>query len=157
MQQEITAWIHSTNQQFEAQRQSCSEFKELFAGYFPEEFLTRSFYVVMDQIPLPPKDLLEAGNLVDLFGRQLEGLTLDDTYYLLPTAADNLQIHFHELVHVAQWQHLGVEGFLARYLNELNSYGYNEMPLERMAYELDARYLAGRPVVEVLPMVQALE
>ncbi len=157
MQREITAWIHSTNQQFEVQRQSCSEFKELFAGYFPEEFLTRSFYVVTDRIPLPAKDLLEAGNLGSLFGRQIEGLTLNDTYYLVPTAADNLQIHFHELVHVAQWHHLGVERFLARYLNELNRYGYNEMPLERMAYELDARYLAGRPVVDVLPVVQALE
>lgn len=157
MQHEITTWVHWTNQQFEVQRRPCSEFKELFAGYFSEGFLTRSFYVVADQIPLPPKELLEEISLGGLFEQQLAGLTLGDTYYLLPSAADNLRIHFHELVHVAQWQHLGVEGFLTRYINELKSYGYDEMPLERMAYELDARYVAGGPVVEVLPMVQKLD
>ncbi|KPQ01687.1 hypothetical protein [Marinobacter sp. HL-58] len=154
MQHEITAWVHSTNQQFEAHHLSCSEFKELFAGYFPEEFLARSFYVVVDQIPLPPKELLKEINLGGLFEQQLAGLTLGDTYYLLPSAADNLRIHFHELVHVAQWQHLGVEGFLARYINELKRYGYDDMPLERMAYELDAQFVAGGPVVEVWPIVQ---
>lgn len=89
-----------------------------------------------------------------LADRNIEGLTLDDTCYLTPPAANNLRIHFHELVHVAQWQHLGLDKFIARYLEELTIYGYDGMPLEKMAHDLDARFVAGGPVVDVRKVVR---
>ncbi|WP_152206983.1 hypothetical protein [Marinobacter changyiensis] len=153
----ISEWIRLTNQQFVPQRKPCTEFKELFAGYFPEEFLATSYYVIVPQMPVPAYQFLEQHGLTDLFNRDLAGLTLNDTYYLIPGAEDNLRIHFHELVHVAQWQHWGVEDFVSRYLEELTNYGYDKMPLERMAYDLDALYVAGGPVVDVPRIIQALK
>jgi len=50
---------------------------------------------------------------------------------------------FHELVHVVQYQELGVQAFASRYVTGLLSMGgYESIPLERNAYELDARFKA---------------
>lgn len=152
----ISEWVRLTNQQFQDRRQPCADFKEPFSGYFPEAFLAQSYYVVVPQMPVPAYQFLEQHGLTDLFDRNLAGLTLDNTYYLLPSVKNNLRIHFHELVHVAQWQKLGIEGFVTRYLQEIQRHGYESMPLERMAYELDARYAAGGPTVDVFNSVQEL-
>jgi len=154
--QVISEWVRLTNQQFVPQRKRCTEFKELFSGYFSEEFLAKSYYVVVPQIPVPAYQFPEQNGLTDLFNRDLAGLTLDDTYYLIPAVEDNLRIHFHELVHVAQWRHWGFEGFVSRYLEELTDYGYDEMPLERMARELDTQCVAGGPMVDVPSIIQTL-
>jgi hypothetical protein len=152
----ITEWVRLMNQQFAMDRRPCTEFKELFAGYFPDAFLEKSYYVVVPQVPVPAYGFLEQHGLTTLFDRRLAGLTLNDTYYLVGEVADNLRVHFHELVHVAQWQQLGVEGFVCRYLEELRLYGYENMPLERMAYELDAQFVAGGPAVDVIGLVPRL-
>lgn len=152
----ISEWVRLTNQQFEYLRRPCTTFKEQFLGYFPESFLAQSYYVVVPQIPVPAYQFLEQHGLTDLFNRDVAGLTLGNTYYLLPSVENKLRVHFHELVHVAQWQRLGVEGFVTRYLQEIQRHGYESMPLERMAYDLDARYAAGGPTVDVLNRVQEL-
>ena len=154
MLETIRSWVNETNRHFTPARRPCTDFTELFAGYFSEHFLARSYYVETSEVPLPPRELVGQWALEDLAGRTLEGLTLDDTYYLTPSAANNLRIHFHELVHVAQWQHLGPDRFIARYLEELTVHGYDRMPLERMAYDLDARFVAGGPVMDVHQVVR---
>ena len=53
------------------------------------------------------------------------------------------QIRFHELVHAVQYQKLGVQAFASRYVTGfLSAGGYEGIPLERNAYELDARFKA---------------
>jgi hypothetical protein len=48
---------------------------------------------------------------------------------------------FHELVHVVQYQKLGLEDFANRYVRGfLNSGSYEGIPLEMNAYALDARF-----------------
>ena len=48
---------------------------------------------------------------------------------------------FHELVHVVQYRHLGVSGFADLYVRGfLNGGSYEEIPLEKQAYELEARF-----------------
>jgi len=50
---------------------------------------------------------------------------------------------FHELVHVVQYEKLGLPGFAARYVRGFLSGGsYEAIPLEANAYELDARFAA---------------
>ncbi len=49
-------------------------------------------------------------------------------------------LHFHELVHVIQWNVLGPERFLALYADGLERFGYRNCPLEVMAYELQTRF-----------------
>ncbi|MGF1794256.1 hypothetical protein L4D21_27225, partial [Photobacterium profundum] len=63
--------------------------------------------------------------------------------------AENLRLHFHELVHVAQWQHLGAVSFLQRYINEVQSLGYDEAPLEKIAYAFDDHFSKGKDKIDV--------
>ncbi len=46
---------------------------------------------------------------------------------------NNPRILAHELVHVTQYEHLGMRAFVLRYLTELLTYGYYDAPLERAA------------------------
>ena len=63
-------------------------------------------------------------------------------------------LHFHELVHVVQWQHLGPERFIMAYaLGHLLSGGYRTNPLEEMAYGLQARFDANAPAFDVATIV----
>lgn len=66
-----------------------------------------------------------------------------DTYFVLWQEAERESLHFHELVHVVQWQVLGPERFLARYADGLERHGYRTSPLEVMAYEQEAQFIAG--------------
>lgn len=51
------------------------------------------------------------------------------------------RILFHELVHAEQYRQLGIPHFSRLYVTGfLNSGGYYGIPLEKHAYELDARY-----------------
>jgi hypothetical protein len=59
----ITDWIWLTNQQFQDRRRPCTQFKELFAGYFSESFFAKSYYVVVPQMPVPAYQFLEAQGL----------------------------------------------------------------------------------------------
>lgn len=72
--------------------------------------------------------------LVDM---DVAGITYNDTYYIKKEAANELRVHFHELVHVLQWRELAPQGFIERYIREIQYFGYNNAPLEKMAYALD--------------------
>lgn len=49
---------------------------------------------------------------------------------------------FHELVHTVQHKHLGLDGFAEYYVRGFLSGGsYEEIPLEKQAYELEGRFI----------------
>ena len=64
---------------------------------------------------------------------------------------------FHELVHVVQYEKLGVVEFAAKYVTGFLSGGsYDGIPLELNAYELDGRFAAAQPkAFSVVSEVQA--
>jgi hypothetical protein len=43
---------------------------------------------------------------------------------------NDLRLIVHELVHVAQYERLGIADFLRAYIGQLNEHGYNEAPFE---------------------------
>ena len=61
-----------------------------------------------------------------------------------------LALVFHELVHVAQYAQLGVQGFVDTYLQGWadNDLEYARIPLEVMAYDLQARFERGIPAFD---------
>lgn len=77
------------------------------------------------------------------------GMTFGDVVVLTSafpsTKLASLRLCFHELVHAVQYAELGIEVFMQRYVEGwLKSGGvYENIPLEQMAYELDARFSAG--------------
>jgi hypothetical protein len=92
--------------------------------------------------------------LGDFFDMPINGITYKKTYYIHPDIEYNLKIHFHELVHVVQRNLLGAKRFISRYINELQRYGYESAPLEKMAYFLDEYYNSGGKKIDVNSYVE---
>ena len=138
--EQIEQWIDATNIKYKTQRISCEKFASEFAGFYPVEFLKNAFYVSVDEIPTPNFPFLREMGLDDFIDMDAAGTTYKNTYYMLPYVADNLAVHFHELVHVAQWSELGAEAFMLRYTTEIQQVGYAAAPLEVMAYGLDKHF-----------------
>ena len=65
------------------------------------------------------------------------------------------RLHFHELVHVVQWAALGSEGFITRYMQEILTLGYDQAPLEIMAYQLDEHYQNGGAPMDIPAYVKS--
>jgi hypothetical protein len=138
----IEHWIDTTNTQYAEKRKSCTRWGQL-NEYYPESILNRAGFVVIDQLPFPGSTLLaNCGlNAVSPLSLQKVGaITYGETYYVRPQYSDDIEIHFHELVHIAQYQYLGIRGFLKLYLHQIINYGYHNAPLEVMAYALQKRF-----------------
>lgn len=55
------------------------------------------------------------------------------------------ELLFHELVHAVQYAQLGPKEFASRYINGfINGGGYDEIPAEKHAYQLEQRYRADK-------------
>ena len=78
--------------------------------------------------------------------RSMSGITYVDTILisklLMPTKSHWMSLLFHEMVHVVQYEVLGLEGFMDHYVRgwTQNGFDYFSIPLERDAYELQRRY-----------------
>lgn len=95
------------------------------------------FYPLLVQNRIPVIDFARGG-----------GITFIDTILIskevtLPGPLP-FPLLFHELVHVAQYDLIGVEEFVSRYVRGWFAQGaqYAAIPIERQAYELQARYEA---------------
>ena len=70
---------------------------------------------------------------------EMRAITFVDT--IVSHGPITTQTLFHELVHVVQYDKLGLTEFAARYVKGFLKCGsYEGIPLERNAYELDARF-----------------
>ena len=144
MLNKIEQWIDQTNIDYRKERISCDCFIDEFKGFYPISFLKQAYFVVVNNIPKPDFPGLREIGLGDFIDMKVDGITYKNTYYILPHVEKNLRLHFHELVHVAQWEKLGAVNFIQRYIGEIESNGYADAPLEKMAYGLDAHYDANR-------------
>jgi len=143
MLDQIEQWIDQTNTIFKNQRICCDQFVHEFKGFYSASFLQNAFFVVVNEIPKPAFPELRQMGLGDFMDMEIDGITYKNTYYILPHAIKNTRLHFHELVHVAQWEKLGPASFISRYIHEILSYGYRQAPLEEMAYFLDNYFASG--------------
>lgn len=70
---------------------------------------------------------------------EMAAITFVDTVVSHEAFTDRLL--FHELVHVVQYEKLGLEEFASKYVRGFLSGGsYERIPLEMIAYELDTRF-----------------
>lgn len=70
---------------------------------------------------------------------EMAGITFQDV--VVHAEALTLPLLFHELVHAVQYKHLGVLDFAEHYVRGFLSGGsYEEIPLEKQAYELEGRF-----------------
>jgi hypothetical protein len=70
---------------------------------------------------------------------EMAGITFQDV--VVHVEALTLPLLFHEMVHAVQCKHLGLQGFADAYVRGfLKGGSYEEIPLEKQAYELEARF-----------------
>ncbi len=125
-------------------------------GYFERDLLSTVRVALMDQIPNPPffSSLPELGLPVPWNYSEQPGLALIDTAVISPKRVPSgrwMSVLFHELVHLQQFQALGVSKFVARYVQGLfaNGFDYAALPMERQAEDLQLRYDAGLKMFSV--------
>ncbi|MFT6835289.1 MAG: hypothetical protein ACJA0H_001325 [Francisellaceae bacterium] len=87
--------------------------------------------VVDENLPMPTIQPLRDG--FEHFGfntKEFIGLTLGHVIYIKPNVKDVKNLLSHELVHVTQYEQMGIEKFLERYFIEIMKFGYHAAPLE---------------------------
>lgn len=120
------------------------------APFFAPPTLARARARVVERVE-PPAAVAAARRLgipLPLELDRVAGITFVDTVLVLDFVPDpgRVALLFHELVHVVQYDRLGVEGFVKRYVRGWLAAGrrYRAIPLEADAYALASRY-AGDP------------
>jgi hypothetical protein len=141
----IQAWIQQTLDKHAHERLALSSFTfARLRQYFSPEFLSAARVVPTDLLPVPPLSALGLEEFADFETQPISGITYKETYFLLRSAAaTDESLHFHELVHVVQWEVLGPKDFLLLYAQGLAESGYRESPLEAMAYDHQRRFDTG--------------
>jgi hypothetical protein len=119
---------------------------DVLSAFIPATTLSGIRVANAAQIKNPPffKNLSVLGiapsKLLDL--ARASGITFVDTILIKGAKPPSLSLLFHEAVHVLQFQELGVDGFVRRYVSGwvANGFKYSSIPLERDAYDLQARF-----------------
>jgi hypothetical protein len=112
----VAEWIRRTLEGYSRQKRSVASFKfPRLSKYFSPELLNSASVVVTHPLPVPPLSALGLSEFVAFESQSMSGITFLDTYFLLPGDAGEESLHFHELVHVIQWQVLGPKDFLLFY------------------------------------------
>ncbi len=131
-------------------RELTSEERNALGDYFEEDILGSARVATVPNIANPEfyQELMHLGFPMPLDFRQMSGITFDDTILLSQAkpapAGEHMALLFHELVHVVQYSILGINEFIERYIVGWadNEFMYDQIPLEKQAYDLQARYRA---------------
>ncbi|HYG35017.1 MAG TPA: hypothetical protein VEC99_09550 [Clostridia bacterium] len=133
----IIDWVQSTLDEHQDLARPVSSFAfERLSRFYDAGTLANSKVVVLEKVPVPPLSRMGLDRFREFERMSSAGITYLDTYFLRSDHAQDESLHFHELVHVIQWQLLGPEKFLAKYADGLERFGYRNSPLEVMAYDL---------------------
>jgi hypothetical protein len=144
----VAAYIEENRKGYSSQSVPLSGTQRLtMQHFFPTSTLDSTQLVVLAdrRIANPPfytelvKMGFEAASLPNF--SEMSAITFVDTIVSHVPFTDRLL--FHELVHVVQYERLGLADFAAKYVKGFLSGGsYDAIPLEINAYELDARFAA---------------
>lgn len=147
----IEQWIEGLLLQYKDKRVSCATLPTAVTQFFSDTFLQQSYFVETTDIPKPT---IAAGipGAEEFLAMPAQGITYKDTYFLLPNSSKST--HLHELVHVAQWKELGVQGFITSYIAGVQEHGYYDSPLEQMAYGMQHDFEGGCPPFDVVSRVK---
>lgn len=151
----VFQWINATLGRYAGEAQAVASFGFLrLPGFYSDALLAAAKVVVVDDIPVPPLRDLGLPEFEAFEAQPMDGITYLDTYFLRAGAERNESIHFHELVHVVQWQAIGPDQFLLAYASGLAQLGYRNSPLEAMAYAHQDRFEKTLTPYAVEPLVR---
>jgi hypothetical protein len=128
---------------------------EQLALCFPKELLERTKVVEVARLPFPPVERFGLPEFAGMQQMQLDGITFKDTFFLRKGESSE-SLHFHELVHVVQWDRLGVDKFLLAYGFGLKQFGYKNSPFEQMSYTLQSSFESGDRSQRIVRAIEKL-
>lgn len=139
----VKNWIVCTLTEHEPQKQPVAEaqFTKLNA-YYPVDLLRRVQRVVVDRCPVPPLAATGIPQLAEIENWNLKGIPWKNTIFIRRDLADWDAVHFHELLHIVQWQCLGTDRYLTAWAIGTITRGYRDNPLEEMAFRHQLRFEA---------------
>ncbi len=121
--------------------------------YFPNDLLDEVRVVVVQRPPVPPISRLGIPELAGFETMRLAGITYMNKYFVAESESHSTRLHFHELVHVAQWKRLGMDRFLLAYGVGLVQSGYENSPLERMAKQFEQSYRNHKAIPDLVVQI----
>ncbi|MCE2596159.1 hypothetical protein K6Y31_15200 [Motilimonas cestriensis] len=133
MTEQILTWMQALAREHEGELHGCAVLQPYLKGYFPEPYLQQTAFMVVDTLPLPNLTGLKGMLAQQFMPKDLRSIAYAHGYYILREHADDWSLHCRELVHLAQWQHLGAEGFLQQLYQQIKSDGYQQASLVKMA------------------------
>ena len=110
--------------------------------HFPDVLLERARAVILEEVPFPPLSRMGLPELAAFEAMPVVGVTYKDVFFVQGARLTE-GLCCHELVHVVQWDTLGVDRFLLAYGLGLLRFGYRESPLEEMAYAVQTDFEKG--------------
>jgi hypothetical protein len=150
----VLSWIRQTLAQHEGSAKNVASkgFKRL-PLYFSQELLGAAKVVPVTRVPIPPLSSMGLQRFREFERGDFEGITYLDTIFMKRTHINDEELFFHELIHVLQWRLLGPERFLRLYADGLEKFGYNNSPLEKMAYTAQAEFSRSRRTFDAQALV----
>ena len=118
----------------------CDAHQKQMAPFFPPDVMS-STRVIRGRATDPPfYEKLSALGITNVPSfADMAGVTFQDV--ILHVERLTPRLLFHELVHAVQYKHLGLRGFAVSYVSGfLRGGSYEEIPLEKQAYELEDRF-----------------
>lgn len=144
---EAAAWIRAERERHRASAEPLSPAdRQALEAFFPESVLDRARVATVEGFDNPGFFSVfdDRGEAYPLDLRRASGMALGDTI-LLSTRASRGEARerllFHELVHVIQYEALGVERYMDTYVDGWVERGsYRRIPHEEQAFTLAARF-----------------
>jgi hypothetical protein len=139
----VAAWVrHAATSGSERRR--ASEFGHgALLDYYSAARLDSTWVVVTPTLPTPMLPTFGLEHLRAFVQGSYAAITLLDTFFVRPERVADPGLFAHELVHVVQWEHLGLRGFIETYGAGLIASGYAGCSLERQAYAHEERFESG--------------
>ena len=151
----VRKWIEKTLEENRSKAVSVASFSfSRLSKVLPLDLLARARVVVVTgKVPFPPLSRMGLPDFKQMENMAAAGITYKNTFFL--SHLDQTEsLHFHELVHVIQWERLGVDNFLLAYGAGLMQFGYDDSPLEKMAHSLQTGFDRGNLPANTVEIIQ---
>ena len=142
------AWVRSQRDRYRNGRPLSVSELTVLERFFSRDVIGSIRLTSVPVIENPPfYASLEAASIaVPLDFRRMTAITFDNAVLISraesPTVDEWIPLLFHEAIHVVQYRELGIDRFVRTYVRgwAANGFHYSQIPLERDAYDLDARF-----------------
>lgn len=135
---QLRGWIDDTLSRHKAQARPVASYGfPRLQQFYSAATLSSALVVEVPQVPVPALADFGLSGFEEFQNGDYAGITFKNTYFIQEGRKLDESLHFHELVHVIQWQHLGPSDFIVAYVAGYLAAGrYRDNPLEVMAYTL---------------------